>query len=312
MTVLPGKGVAVFEAAEVGQFVSKSAHKAAIRELRPALLAAQHRLAATDARSRAAKARRRKPPVLPQPQPINLLNQLDLNVTTPKSIYTKRLDELQGKIAKRTRKLSASPRSLILVFEGPDAAGKGGAIRRVTQAMDARLWQVHGIAAPTDEEAARPYLWRFWRRLPARGHVAIFDRSWYGRVLVERVEGFADPGDWKRAYNEINEFEEELSEFGYVIRKFWLHISADEQLRRFQDRKRTPYKQYKLTEEDWRNRDKWQAYEASACEMIERTSTAQAPWIVVPANDKYTARLRVLETVNDALKQATRQQRQAT
>ena len=195
-------------------------------------------------------------------------------------------------------------RSLILVFEGPDAAGKGGAIRRLTAAMDARDYRVMSVAAPTDEEKAHPYLWRFWRDLPAAGRVGIYDRSWYGRVLVERVEGFATEEEWQRAYAEINDFEEQQIGFGTVLIKFWLAISPEEQLRRFQDRETTPYKQYKLTAEDWRNRGRWDSYEAAACDMIERTSTEEAPWVLVEANNKEHGRIKVIHTVVRRLRQA--------
>jgi polyphosphate kinase 2 (PPK2 family) len=193
---------------------------------------------------------------------------------------------------------------MILVFEGADAAGKGGAIRRLTAALDARDYQVISVAAPTDEERAHPYLWRFWRHLPGTGKVTIYDRSWYGRVLVERVEGFATPEEWQRAYAEINAFEEQLTEFGTIVLKFWLTVSPEEQLRRFRDREETPYKQYKITEEDWRNRDRWDSYEAAACDMIEKTSTEQAPWTLVEANNKEWARVKVLHTVIRHVEQA--------
>ena len=163
--------------------------------------------------------------------------------------------------------------------------------------MDARNYEVISVAAPTDEEHARPYLWRFWRHLPRLGRVTIFDRSWYGRVLVERIEGFCAKEDWQRAYVEINAFEEQIARFGISIVKFWLNVTPDEQLRRFKDREVTPYKQYKLTEEDWRNREKFKAYEAAACEMVEKTSTDLAPWVLVEANDKNWARIKVLSTV---------------
>jgi len=170
--------------------------------------------------------------------------------------------------------------------------------------MDARDYRVISVAAPTDEERAHPYLWRFWRQVPRRGRVAIYDRSWYGRVLVERVEGFAAPADWQRAYEEINAFEEQLTESGIIVGKFWLALTPDEQLRRFRDRQTTPYKQYKLTAEDWRNRDRWDAYEAAACTMIEKTSTEAAPWVLVEADNKQWARMKVLRTVIDRLENA--------
>jgi polyphosphate kinase 2 (PPK2 family) len=187
------------------------------------------------------------------------------------------------------------------VFEGQDAAGKGGAIRRITWALDARTYRVIPIAAPTDEERAHHYLWRFWRHLPRRGRVTIFDRSWYGRVLVERVEGFAPEPQWQRAYQEINDFERELTESGVILTKFWLHISQEEQLRRFQEREQTPAKRYKITAEDFRNREQANQYEAAAAEMIERCSPPSAPFTLVEANDKYFARVKVLETLCEQL-----------
>jgi polyphosphate kinase 2 (PPK2 family) len=230
-----------------------------------------------------------------------LLSSVDLSVSVDEKKYEKKLPRLQGRLNELVRQLPKKGRSLILVFEGPDAAGKGGTIRRVTQAMDAGSYDVTSIAAPSDEERAHPYLWRFWRALPRAGKVTIYDRSWYGRVLVERVEGFCAAEDWQRAYSEINAFEEQLSEHGAVILKFWLAISPEEQLRRFKDRQLTPYKQYKITEEDWRNRAKWDAYALAACEMFERTGTKLAPWVIVEANDKLHTRLKVLRSVTDAL-----------
>lgn len=260
-----------------------------------------------DEASRRAKTRARvghRKPKLPVPQEVNVLRELDLSLTLPAKRYGELLLKWQAKLGKVTRKLYDARRSMILVFEGPDAAGKGGAIRRLTYAMEPGLYQVNSVAAPTDEEAARPYLWRFWRQIPRLGHVAIYDRSWYGRVLVERIEGFAAPHEWQRAYTEINDFEAHLADFGTIVIKFWLTISAEEQLRRFKDRELTPYKQYKLTEEDWRNRAKWNAYEAAACDMFERTSTDHAPWVLVEGNDKHHARIKVLETVCKTLKHA--------
>jgi polyphosphate kinase 2 (PPK2 family) len=195
-------------------------------------------------------------------------------------------------------------RSALIVFEGSDAAGKGGCIRRIVHALDARFYNVIQIAAPTEEERARPYLWRFWRNLPRQGHFAIFDRSWYGRVLVERLEGLSSPEVWGRAYTEINAFEEQLVDAGVVLFKFWLVIDDQEQLRRFEERKATGYKRYKLTDEDWRNREKRPAYHAAAVEMIEKTSTEIAPWTLVEANDKRHARIKVLDTLCEALEQA--------
>jgi len=239
---------------------------------------------------------------LPKPDAVNVLNQLDQQHEISKEEYDEKLLRQQGRVFRLTTKMRKTQRSLLVLFEGPDAAGKGGAIRRLIHGMDARQYQVQSVSAPTDEERAHPYLWRFWRNLPPRGHITIYDRSWYGRVLVERIEGFCATNDWMRAYGEINEFEQQLTESGVIVVKFWLHISADEQLRRFKDRETTPYKQYKLTEEDWRNRAKWDAYEAAACDMIARTSTQSAPWVLVEADNKEWARLKVLKTVVQRLR----------
>jgi polyphosphate kinase 2 (PPK2 family) len=188
-----------------------------------------------------------------------------------------------------------------LLFEGPDAAGKGGAIRRLTWALDARSYRLIPIAAPTEEERAHHYLWRFWRHLPRAGRLTIFDRSWYGRVLVERVEGFASEADWQRAYQEINDFERELTDNGVILVKLWLHISPEEQLRRFEERRHNPAKRYKITAEDYRNREQANQYEAAAAEMVVRCSTAYAPFTLVEANDKRFARVKVLQAVCDQL-----------
>jgi AMP-polyphosphate phosphotransferase len=190
---------------------------------------------------------------------------------------------------------------LVIAFEGHDAAGKGGAIQRVTMALDPRRYRIYPVAAPTDEEKSRPYLWRFWRHVPRRGQIAIFDRSWYGRVLVERVEGFASPAEWTRAYGEINDFEEDLTRDGILVVKFWLAISKDEQLRRFEAREDTEYKRFKITAEDWRNRDRWDQYHDAIGEMFDRTSTPYAPWTLVEAQDKNWARVKVLETLVERL-----------
>jgi len=234
----------------------------------------------------------------------DLLRSLEVPPTITKKAYEDRYEVLQARLNKLSRRKAFQKRSVVLVFEGPDAAGKGGAIRRVTRALDARQYTVNPVAAPSDEERAQPYLWRFWRRMPALGHVGIFDRSWYGRVLVERVEGFCRSHDWQRAYTEINDLEEQLTRHGAVVAKFWLHISKEEQLRRFEERKATGFKRFKITAEDWRNRKKWSDYEVAACDMFERTSTEIAPWTIVSANDKYNARLHVLETVCDRLEDA--------
>ncbi len=241
-------------------------------------------------------------PVMLTPPPVNVINQLDMSLALDGAKYKKDRDKDQGELGYLTRQLGKCGRSLILLFEGNDAAGKGGSIRRLTEAMDARDYRVISIAAPTDEERAHPYLWRFWRHLPPRGRATIYDRSWYGRVLVERVEGFAQPQEWQRAFAEINAFEEQLGEFGIIVLKFWLAITPEEQLKRFQDRQTTPFKQYKITPEDWRNRQRWASYEAAACDMIEKTNCSGAPWVLVEANNKDWARVKVLQTVVRTLK----------
>lgn len=239
-------------------------------------------------------------PDLEMPRP-SLVSALDLTQKANPDVYSQELRALQRRLTEATTTKSFRSRGLVLVFEGNDAAGKGGAIRRVREALDPRRFRVHGVAAPTDEELARPYLWRFWRNIPRRGDVAIFDRSWYGRVLVERVQGYASPDDWMRAYQEINDFERQLTETSYLVVKFWLAISADEQLRRFQDREAKSFKRYKLTPDDWRNREKWDAYEQAMTDMVDRTSSRQAPWTLVEANDKKFARLKVLRTIVERL-----------
>ncbi|NRG16671.1 polyphosphate:AMP phosphotransferase [Rhizobiales bacterium] len=232
------------------------------------------------------------------------LDAVDLSAKLDKDDYEKELEHWQEELATLTDKKKFRDIALVAAFEGNDAAGKGGAIRRVTRPLDPRIYKVHPIAAPSDEEKARPYLWRFWRRIPRKGRIAIFDRSWYGRVLVERVEGFCTEADWMRAYNEINEFEQQLVEDDIVVAKFWLAISEEEQLARFKAREETAYKQFKITDEDWRNRLKWGAYEVAAGEMIDRTSTSAAPWTLVAAEDKRHARITVLKTLCKQLKKA--------
>lgn len=227
---------------------------------------------------------------------VTILSRLDMSAVLDKKVYDKRLEEHQGKLNALCRRAKELGVSSLLVFEGWDAAGKGGAIRRITAALDARDYQVIPIAAPTDEERAHHYLWRFWRHLSRAGRVTIFDRSWYGRVLVERVEGFASEAEWKRAYAEIDDFEDQLVRHGIVLCKFWLHITRDEQLARFKEREGIEYKRWKLTEEDWRNREKWDLYEAAVDDMVEHTSTSLAPWTLVEANDKRSARIKVLST----------------
>jgi len=237
------------------------------------------------------------PPLSPRTDALDVLTALDLTQELKREAYQLRLAKAQGRLSELVRLPEFKKHSLVLVFEGQDAAGKGGSIRRLVAALDARQYQIVPIAAPTQEELAQPYLWRFWRHVPKRGRIAIFDRSWYGRVLVERVEGFCSEADWLRAYTEINDFEHELMMDGAIILKFWLQISEEEQLNRFKEREATAFKRYKLTDEDWRNREKWNAYHEAVCDMVERTSTGLIPWTLVEANDKQFARIKVLETV---------------
>ena len=250
------------------------------------------------------RARQTAAPLLAAADERNLLNALVLNQPMDKKEYDRQLEKLQGRLALAVRSEAFAGRSLVLVFEGMDAAGKGGAIRRVTEALDTRQYHVVPIAAPSDEERAQPYLWRFWRRLPRRGKVAIFDRSWYGRVLVERVEGFCSEADWMRAYAEINDFEDQLVSAGAIVVKFWLSVSDAEQLRRFKARETEAFKRYKITPEDWRNRDKWPLYEPAVCDMIDRTSTENAGWTLVEADNKYYARVKILRALVDKLESA--------
>lgn len=243
-------------------------------------------------------------PEPPIDDPETILDKIDLTQKVDKSTYRTELERLQGRLNGLARRARKHDVSVILVFEGADAAGKGGAIRRITEALDARQCRVIQVAAPTDEEKSRHYLWRFWRHLPRLGRFTIYDRSWYGRVLVERVEGFATEAEWMRSYKEINDFEEQLVDFGIVLSKFWVHISSEEQLRRFEARERIPWKQYKITDEDYRNRDKANQYEAAANEMVERTSTEYARWNLVASEDKRFGRIQILETICNQLEAA--------
>lgn len=235
---------------------------------------------------------------------LTVLDAVDLSQKLAEKEYKKNLQKWQAKLQQLTWQARKQQRSVVIVFEGWDAAGKGSTIRRLTQAIDARLFQVISVAAPTDEERAQHYLWRFWRHLPMAGYLTIYDRSWYGRVLVERVEQFTAPEDWQRGYTEINLFEQQLVEHGIIVLKFWLHLSPDEQLRRFKEREQIPWKQHKITAEDWRNRDKWDDYKLAINDMVAHTSTAIAPWHLVPAEDKKFGRIDVLRTVCKTLSRA--------
>lgn len=240
-------------------------------------------------------------PILQPIDKLHILNTLDLSKSIDKDEYNDKLEKYQRKINLLTRHPKFRDMSLVIVFEGADAAGKGGSIRRITHAIDARFYKVVPIAAPTEEERAQPYLWRFWRHVPSKGRITIFDRSWYGRVLVERVEGFCSEADWMRGYAEINDFEAQLIENNALVVKFWLQISQEEQLKRFEERQEISFKRFKITEEDWRNREKWDAYQIAASDMVDRTSTGHAPWTLVEANDKNHARIKILKTLCDAL-----------
>jgi len=256
-----------------------------------------------------ATAERKPRPHAPGPPPaavdnVRLVRELDLTQKLPHAKYAAQLIKWQTRLATLARHKRFSDHSLILGFEGSDAAGKGGAIRRVTGALDARQYVGVPIAAPTSEELLYPYLWRFWRNVPPRGGITIFDRTWYGRVLVERVEGYCSEFDWRRAYEEINQFEEQLVEDGAVICKFWLQVSRAEQYKRFKAREKTPFKRFKITADDWRNRAKWSAYEQAVADMVDRTSTELAPWTLVEADDKHFARIKVLRTIVRSLEAA--------
>jgi AMP-polyphosphate phosphotransferase len=257
-------------------------------------------------RSRQASPAKPKRIIAMRPEGRQRLLELPLEQHLNSKTYEEKREKWLGRLNKAVRKAAAAKRSIVFVFEGQDAAGKGGAIRRLTSAMDARDYQVIPVAKPNDEEKAHHYLWRFWRQLPRDGRVAIFDRSWYGRVLVERIEGFCHPREWKRAFAEINDFEEQLADHGTIVVKYWLQISKEEQLTRFRSREQTPYKQHKINDEDWRNRRQWSAYETAVGDMLALTDNAFAPWHLIPANNKRFARLEVLRQatkgINAALK----------
>jgi len=232
-----------------------------------------------------------------------MLEMMDLSKSLTKEEYERDLVRYQLQLRELAYQLYEQKRTLVIVYEGWDAGGKGGNIKRVTERLDPRGYEVLPIAAPKGDDATHHYLWRFWRRLrpPDEKQILIFDRSWYGRVMVERLEGFCTEAEWKRAFREINEFERQLVDFGMILVKFWIHISMDEQLRRFEDRRDTDYKTWKLTDEDWRNRDKWEQYETAVEDMLQRTSTISAPWTVLEGNDKNYARVKALRTLVQVL-----------
>ncbi len=230
-----------------------------------------------------------------------MLETVDLTRSLDRETYSTQLTRRQIQLRELGYQVYLQKRPVVMVVEGWDAAGKGGAIKRVTERLDPRGYVVYPISAPEGEDKTHHYLYRFWRRLPERGQIAIYDRSWYGRVLVERVEGFCTREEWRRAYREINSFERGLDDFGTIILKFWIHISRDEQLQRFEQREHVAYKSWKLTQEDWRNRDKWPAYQEAVEETLLKTSTVTAPWTVVEGNDKHWARVKVCETLVETL-----------
>ena len=232
------------------------------------------------------------------------LADVDLSVTISDDEYKEKLKKLQKRLSELHNIIYRLKIPVVLCYEGWDAAGKGGNIRRVAYPLDPRGFDVCPIASPEPHELNRQYLWRFWTRLPRSGHICIFDRTWYGRVMVERLEGFCSEKDWQRAYNEINEFERQLTDWGAVVIKFWIHIDQDTQLARFNDRQNTPEKQWKLTEEDWRNREKWPQYEEAINEMLQKTSTENAPWFIIESNDKKYARIKTLKIIIKALEKA--------
>jgi len=257
--------------------------------------------------------REKAPKVKPQPMPKpelsptqehTILDRVDTSLSMEREEYNEELDKLQKRIFQLEHEIYVARIPAVLVYEGWDAAGKGGNIKRLTRGLDPRGYEVVPIAAPTSLEKSHHYLWRFWNKVPKAGHITIFDRSWYGRVMVERIEGFCHEEEWRRAYREINEFERQLSDFGTAIIKFWLHIDSDEQLRRFEARQNTPEKQWKITDEDWRNREKYEQYRVSVVEMLQRTSTTYAPWTILEANCKLYARIKALRTVAKTLEDA--------
>ena len=248
-------------------------------------------------------------PTLQRTAVTNPLDRVDLSLSLDRDTYMTEKDNLQERLLRLEHEIYVHRIPVVIVYEGWDAGGKGGNIRRLLQGLDPRGYEVVPIAAPTDEELAHHYLWRFWRHVPKAGHITIFDRSWYGRVMVERIEGFCTTQEWRRAFQEIREFEGQLVSAGTVLIKFWLDLSPEEQLRRFRDRENTPHKSWKMTDEDWRNRDKWDAYKQAVGEMIQKTSTVQAPWTIVEGDSKLFARVKAMRTVADAMEAALKRAR---
>ena len=290
----------------VGEFLLETVQRHVAERERQLALAAEKRAEEPAAPpAEAAKAEGTAP--ADAPAPTTVLSGLDMARTLERDDYREKIVRYQSRLSLLQRTARERKISTILTFEGWDAAGKGGVIRRMVAALEARDYQVISITKPTDEEYDHHYMWRFWRHLPRAGRFTIFDRSWYGRVLVERIEGFASERDWRRAYGEINDFERQLVDHGIVLAKFWIHITPEEQEQRFEARRVVPYKRWKLTPEDWRNRHRWRDYELAVHDMVERTSTPIAPWHIVEGNDKRYARIKVLETVCDTLERALEQ-----
>ncbi len=250
-----------------------------------------------------------KPQPMPTPEPSptdgqSVLDRLDMSLSMERDEYERQLKKLHKRLFRIEHELYAQRIPAVIAYEGVDAGGKGGNIKRLTRGLDPRGYEVVPTGPPTPVEKSQHYLWRFWRKIPKAGHITIFDRTWYGRVLVERVEGLCTEAEWRRAYREINEFERQLTDFGTVIVKFWLHIDQEEQLRRFQARQNAPYKQWKITDEDWRNREKWPKYEVAVIDVLNKTSTTNAPWTILEANCKLYARIKALRTVAEAIEDA--------
>lgn len=264
-----------------------------------------NRLSEAVLRAKAAREAKEKPSVKEEPVKFksSILSSVDLSLSMEKEEYRQRRKELQKRLNFLHSELYRRRIPVILGFEGWDAGGKGGAIKRLTECLDPRGYAVHPTASPNDIEKAHHYLWRFWEDIPKAGHITIFDRTWYGRVMVERIEGFCTENEWRRAYKEMNDMEAQWANYGAIVLKFWLQIDKDEQERRFNERMNTPEKRWKITDEDWRNREKWDQYESAVDEMLIRTSTTYAPWIIVEGNSKYYARIKVLETVVKALEE---------
>ena len=295
-----------YRSLEAGEFLLDTLQRHIAEKERQLALAAERKAAeAADAEAAAPEVAAPETAAVEEgPTPTTVLSGLDMTKSLERDDYREKLMRYQARLSLLQRTARERKISTILVFEGWDAAGKGGAIRRMVAALEARDYQVISITKPTDEEYDHHYMWRFWRHLPSAGRFTIFDRSWYGRVLVERIEGFATEREWRRAYGEINDFERQLVTHGIVLAKFWVNITPEEQEQRFEARRVVPFKRWKLTPEDWRNRNRWRDYELAVHDMVERTSTPIAPWHIVEGDDKRYARIKILETVCDTLERA--------